>query len=472
MFSAMANETIYWQTVEDNDDGDRYPDRRLGNLPGVINDGLGFDTDGVFLAQDEDNDGIPETNRNLNRIPDYDEPFLMYDVEPNAYAYGFDPQQQRRAGPARGRRRGGLSPTTTTSAATTSSGSGTSPGAGPWPRATTRRSRSPGTARNRSTYALLNYRRQGVEGLRRLFFENHFRRVRDDIADEYMVTDDDPGPADQQFRRPRQSSMKAAGGSISATDPPIYFNRFVSDLLRYQDSYVNETYLEGRLNPWSTFNLVQKFRVRLNWQQGGRLHSGLYQQRRRLDYWTWVSRAEYTLTWDKLSAMPQFKFMLLRLSDRERDLELQDEIRSIPILRTALCAPQPHRAADGIAGLGSASLPAQGQGGQSLQLRAAHCFRDLDQPFALFGYDLTTIVGISRGRGGLRRGLPALQGVRFLVLLRAGGGGVHRVRQGDLGLCSRGRLKVPHRCIAVNFRQAVIPGLRQDDREGHVPFPA
>ena len=390
----LANETIYWQTVEDNDDGDRYPDRRLGNLPGVINDGLGFDTDGVFLAQDEDNDGIPETNRNLNRIPDYDEPFLMYDVEPNAYAYGFDRNNNDEPDPReddgevdypydydqRGYHLFGQWDLTR----------GWSLAAGHYSTM-----QIAGHGRNRSTYALLNYRRQGVERLRRLFFENHFRRVRDDIADEYMVTDDDPGPRINNFAG-RGIFYEGSRGVYFGDGPPIYFNRFVSDLLRYQDSYVNETYLEGRLNPWSTFNLVQKFRVRLNWQQGGRLHSGLYQQRRRLDYWTWVSRAEYTWNWGKLSATPQFKFMLLRLSDRERDLELQDEIRSIPILRLRYALLSRTALQMGLQGWGPLPYRRNDRVASRFSFEQRTAFATLTNRSRYFGYDLTTIVGISR----------------------------------------------------------------------------
>ena len=86
----MLNETIYWDLVEDNDDGDRLPDRRMGNIVGFINDSQDYDLDGVHLAQDEDNDGFPETNRDGDFVPDYEEPFLMYDVEPNIYFYGLD----------------------------------------------------------------------------------------------------------------------------------------------------------------------------------------------------------------------------------------------------------------------------------------------------------------------------------------------------------------------------------------------
>ena len=84
------NNTMYWQLVEDNEDGDVYPDIRYGNAVGVPVDRVGTDLNGVWMGQDEDGDGTPDTNRNLNRTPDFEEPFLMFDVEPNAYAYGLD----------------------------------------------------------------------------------------------------------------------------------------------------------------------------------------------------------------------------------------------------------------------------------------------------------------------------------------------------------------------------------------------
>jgi hypothetical protein len=86
----MLNDTVYWDLVEDNDDGDRFPDRRYGNVVGFTNDSASFDLDGVHLDQDEDNDGLPEINRDGDNFPDYDEPFLMFDVEPNSYVYGLD----------------------------------------------------------------------------------------------------------------------------------------------------------------------------------------------------------------------------------------------------------------------------------------------------------------------------------------------------------------------------------------------
>ena len=182
----MQNETVYWELVQDNEDGDYYPDVRLGSLLGVPFQWIYPDRDvnGVFSGQDEDRDGIPDINRNLNDIPDYEEPFLLYDVEPNDYVYGLDrnhnDEPDRREDdldpdyPYDHDQRGyhlfgrwQLSPHASVSAGRFAI------------------AEIAGSGRNRSTYALLTYRREGGARLRRLFLEEHFRRVQDTIADEF-----------------------------------------------------------------------------------------------------------------------------------------------------------------------------------------------------------------------------------------------------------------------------------------------
>ncbi|GAG13046.1 unnamed protein product, partial [marine sediment metagenome] len=73
------NNTARISTVEDNDDDDQYPDQMLLQraMGGRIRSS--DDPDGVYPGNDMDNDGIADTNKNLNRIPDYDEPFYMFD---------------------------------------------------------------------------------------------------------------------------------------------------------------------------------------------------------------------------------------------------------------------------------------------------------------------------------------------------------------------------------------------------------
>ncbi len=63
--------------IADNDDYDQYADSE-------------GDRDGVYPGLDVDHDGIPDTERNMNGIPDYYEPFLMFDVDPENFAMGDD----------------------------------------------------------------------------------------------------------------------------------------------------------------------------------------------------------------------------------------------------------------------------------------------------------------------------------------------------------------------------------------------
>ena len=78
----LKNKTTFFSLLEDNDDGDANPEGKIrGAAPRDLS---------VFPGQDADNDGVPDTNRNLNNLPDYLEPFLLYQVDPDEYVYGLD----------------------------------------------------------------------------------------------------------------------------------------------------------------------------------------------------------------------------------------------------------------------------------------------------------------------------------------------------------------------------------------------
>ena len=71
--------------VDDNDDNDRYADDNLRDYPN------GSETEsGVFPGLDEDNDNIPDDDKNANGIPDFEEPFLLYYSNPQEFVYGID----------------------------------------------------------------------------------------------------------------------------------------------------------------------------------------------------------------------------------------------------------------------------------------------------------------------------------------------------------------------------------------------
>ena len=392
-YFGLDNSTMVWRLVQDNEDGDRYPDVALGPIlgsPATTREGCNtFDCDGTFPGQDADNDGVTDTNRNLNSLPDYEEPFLMYDVDPNDFVYGMDRNNNDEPDfreddydadyPYDHDQRGyhlfgqyDLTPHWTV-------GVGRHEVEG-----------VAGGGRNNSTYALLTYQRQGLERLRQVFFENHFRRVQDDIPDEY--------------NRVRQDI------EISARDPydasfdgiPNVLNRNPTitrpDLLLYEDSDVNETYLEGHWRLTPSLNLVQKLRLRLNWQQEGPLPTGTFQRARRLDQWNVVSRADYTRYWGSLKVQPQFKFMLLRLRDQRADRSLRSEVSLIPILRAEYPLMSRSTLQVGIQGIGPFPYRFEDRAAERNTFERRTKFVSLTNRSAYFGYQLFTIIGFTRDK--------------------------------------------------------------------------
>ncbi len=390
--AGLANNTIFWDLVQDNEDGDRYPDKRVGNLQGQPNDREDEDIDGVFPGQDDDNDGLPDTNRNFNDVPDYVEPFLMYYVESNDFFYGLDRNNNDDPDvreddldpdyPYDADQRGihlfgqlDLTPQW-------------SLGAGRYDI-----EQIAGGGRNKSTYALVNYRREELGRLQRLFFENHLRRVKDDIADEFSALVERPKRIDTDFR------------GLVAGNKPSFTNNFRADPLLYRNSYVNDTYLESWLNPWSTLQMVHKVRLRFNWQQAGPLPGGLVQRDKRLDFFTWVSRADYTWHWHRLQIQPQFKILLLRLVDQAADRQLdgryarrtvRSELSVIPILRCTLPLMQRSQLQLGIQGLGPLPYRVEDRVNARNSFDQHTLYLNVNNRSKYFGYDLRTIVGLQR----------------------------------------------------------------------------
>jgi len=116
MWSDYAGEVVSYDLVRDNDDADVWPDSwehwdpldplyvslksQTGldpetrptqeaeeNLSGNLGSGLGF---GVYPGLDLNDDTVLDVNITRNATPDYAEPFLMYSVEPEEFAYGDD----------------------------------------------------------------------------------------------------------------------------------------------------------------------------------------------------------------------------------------------------------------------------------------------------------------------------------------------------------------------------------------------
>ena len=229
--------------------------------------------------------------------------------------------------------------------------------------------------------------------------------MKDDIPDAYVVLDETP--VRHLNFEPTGRGLWQHNFSYFATidKPPIYSHRLQADPIDYRDSFVNETYLEGRFVPGSGLKVVQKARLRLNWQQGGQLRPGLTQRERRLDLWTWVSRVEYTCQWRSPNATVQVHVLPAAGSEsgpsRRRHLQesgpaLRDPIDpdsaseypllSRPVLRVGFqgLGPLPYRVNDRVRDI------------DSFEHRTA--FASLTNHSRYFGYDLLTIVGLNKDR--------------------------------------------------------------------------
>ena len=253
-----------------------------------------------------------------------------------------------------------------------------------------------GAGQSRSTYGLVGYRRQGSGWLRRIFFENNSRKVEDGIADEFMNYEDDAGSRDSNFggRGVVYTADALPGEGI------VKFLKvgFAPDLLLYQDSFVNESYFECRSQLPRGLHLVQKLRLRLNWQRGGKLPSGLFQRERRLDLWTSVTRLQFALHWGKLHITPQYKLMVFRLVDRERDLRLQSELRAIPILRLQYPLLARTTLSAGVQGLGPLPYRRRDELSRRNSFEQRAAFLTVTNRSKYFGYELVTIAGVARDR--------------------------------------------------------------------------
>lgn len=90
-----AGFTQEFELVADNDDGDDWADDHPAEegdfqpfQPQVYSGAKAHS--GVFPGLDADGDNTPDTDRNRNGVPDWNEPFLLYGSDPPDFVYGID----------------------------------------------------------------------------------------------------------------------------------------------------------------------------------------------------------------------------------------------------------------------------------------------------------------------------------------------------------------------------------------------
>ena len=109
-----------------------------------------------------------------------------------------------------------------------------------------------------------------------------------------------------------------------------------------------------------------------------------------------MSKVQYPMYWGSLSLTPQYKFMILRSVDRERDVRLQSEYRSVPILRLEYPLLRRTSLAAGIQGIGPVPYLRENHADTRLSFEQRTFFVSLRNRSKYFGYDLVTIVGFNK----------------------------------------------------------------------------
>ena len=306
---SLENKTSFFSLLDDNDDQDSNPESKIpGAAPGDLS---------VFPGQDADNDGIPDTNRNLNQLPDYLEPFLLYEVDPDEYVYGLDfnnndvvdereddqevdlPYDRDLRG-AHGYIR--WQPWT---------GAGATVG---WLQS----HQIAGGGRNDQGYIRLRYSGEHP-GVGEWLIEDELKRVWDDVPDDVyswtaFTTDVDI------------LTISTASGRFS------YERTFVTDQLNYRNSLVNRLYLSGILKWLPGWRIVTRLKLEHNRQYGGRLGDGSEQDVDRIRSLAWVQQADYTWRWGNLTLQPALKGLWLKRIQQLADRALDHTRTVVPLV--------------------------------------------------------------------------------------------------------------------------------------------
>ncbi|MEW6754301.1 MAG: hypothetical protein AB1505_25455, partial [Candidatus Latescibacterota bacterium] len=87
---AVNSQTQEYDLVEDNDDLDQWPDAWQQEYVIAGEAYPGWPNAGTYPGLDANSDNIPDVDRNENLLPDWQEPFLMYEADPPEFVYGVD----------------------------------------------------------------------------------------------------------------------------------------------------------------------------------------------------------------------------------------------------------------------------------------------------------------------------------------------------------------------------------------------
>jgi len=300
LISRTRNNTLRMTFIEDNDDDDQYPDgmpynQAMGNYYLTLRD-----PDGVFPGNDLDRDSIPDNDKNFNSIGDYDEPFLMLDIDPDDFVFGDDFNNNT----VPDFREDDIKYDTPYDPDRT--------GHHLYLRYTPQRNVDIilGTLQQRGVgldnrtdddYLKLkvNY---DVSAVGNIYAEYRYERIQDNIQDRYIVVP-------PKYKRLIDAS---AWGAASRYNSELYF-----DEVEYRNSKVNKLFLESRIRAIPSVTLESHVRYERNYRIEGTMYDNMYQPEDIITTFAMSNKLVYTRQWGAFTFSPGIKFRLYKKGYRE-----------------------------------------------------------------------------------------------------------------------------------------------------------
>jgi hypothetical protein len=290
------NNTLRYPLIEDNDDEDQYPDTMVAQRVMGYNIQSTEDPDGVFPGNDADHDGIADNNKNNNNIPDYSEPFLMLDSDPDDFVFGndynnntipdFREDDMKLDTPYDLDRQGHhvyfrYSPLTSVNLI-----------------AGTMRTRGVGTD-NRTNNDYFKFQvNYDVFDVGKLYAEYRHERIEDNIRDAYVQVSN-------------QMIGDYLNPGITATIGRFTRNIFY-DELEYKNSTVDRIWIDSALRALPAVTIENHLKYERNSQNEGLMYDNTYQPKLDIHTFALVNKVSYTKSFGNWSIAPGAKFRFFK----------------------------------------------------------------------------------------------------------------------------------------------------------------
>ncbi len=309
----IRNDYLRISMIEDNDDDDQYPD--VTPYPQSMSSRMYslLDPDGVFPGNDLDNDALPDNEKNDNGLPDYDEPFLMFDVDPDEYVFGDDfnnntipdfreddikydtPYELDRKGHHIYLR---FTPQRNVNLILGSFRTG---GIGL-------------DNRTDDDYVKVNVN-YDVQAIGNIYAEYRYEEIKDNIQDSYVVV--------PTLSREKQGVW----GQRTRYDRDLYF-----DEVEYRNSKVNRLFLESRIRGIPSITIENHVRYERNRQIEGTMYDNTFQPKDILTTFAMVNKFIYTKQWGNFTFSPGVKFRFYKKGRSESINPLDHYLMRIPMV--------------------------------------------------------------------------------------------------------------------------------------------